>query len=389
MQFSMIIEGQMLDPSPENERRVLRECLEQAVLAEECGFDRVWAVEHHSLRQYAHMTAPEVFLSHVSALTQRIRLGHGVICMPFRYNHPIRVAERTAMLDVLSRGRVDVGGGKGSTEQELHAFEIHDNGRAQAELEETLSILPRLWRDELFEHKSELLDIPPRPILPRPVQEPHPPLFIAATREPIFRWAGKHGIGALALGFGGPEEFAIKNRIYREAMVGRTEDDIIGAVPNDHLSALCPAVVLDDEQRAQDLGFRGQRFFFESIAQWRGGPAPKASDYEGDNAATLRGRQDSIVASFGSERIQSMTLDEIRASGMYRYNVQQAYGTPDTAIAYVERLVEAGADETMFLLQMGTVPQEVILESIRNIGRYVIPHFRGKGVPSAAARPNA
>ena len=104
MQFSMIFEAQMADPSAANERQVIRDCVEQAVLAEEMGFDRVWSVEHHSLKWYAHMSAPEIFLTWIAAKTSRIRIGHGVVCMPFNYNHPIRVGERAAMLDILSGG---------------------------------------------------------------------------------------------------------------------------------------------------------------------------------------------------------------------------------------------------------------------------------------------
>ena len=91
MQFSMIFEAQMADASSGNEQQVIRDCVEQAVYAEEMGFDRIWAVEHHSLKWYAHMSAPEIFLTWVAARTSRIRIGHGVVCMPFNYNHPIRV----------------------------------------------------------------------------------------------------------------------------------------------------------------------------------------------------------------------------------------------------------------------------------------------------------
>ena len=104
MKFSMIFEAQMAHPSPEHERQVLQDCVEQAVYAEEMGFDRIWAVEHHALRWYAHMSAPEIFLTWVAARTSRIRIGHGVVCMPFNYNHPVRAAERAAVLDNLSGG---------------------------------------------------------------------------------------------------------------------------------------------------------------------------------------------------------------------------------------------------------------------------------------------
>ena len=119
MKFSMIFEAQLNHPTAEHEHQVIRDCVDQAVAGEEVGFDRVWAVEHHSLKWYAHMSAPETFLAYVAAKTERIRIGHGVVCMPFGYNHPVRVAERAAMLDVLSGGRLDLGAGRGATLQEM------------------------------------------------------------------------------------------------------------------------------------------------------------------------------------------------------------------------------------------------------------------------------
>jgi alkanesulfonate monooxygenase SsuD/methylene tetrahydromethanopterin reductase-like flavin-dependent oxidoreductase (luciferase family) len=104
MKFSMIFEAQLADPTPEREAQLIHQCIEQAILAEEVGFDGVWAVEHHALKWYAHMSAPEIFLAAVAAKTSRIRIGHGVVCLPFNYNFPIRVAERAAMLDIISGG---------------------------------------------------------------------------------------------------------------------------------------------------------------------------------------------------------------------------------------------------------------------------------------------
>ena len=119
MKFSIIFEFQCDDVSPKGERETLLSCVDQAVFAEQMGFDRIWAVEHHSLTHYAHMSAPEIFLTWVAAKTTRIRIGHGVVCMPFGYNHPLRVAERVGMLDSLSGGRLDVGAGRGATTKEM------------------------------------------------------------------------------------------------------------------------------------------------------------------------------------------------------------------------------------------------------------------------------
>jgi len=105
----MIFEAQLEDATPEREHATIQDCVEQAIYAEKMGFDGVWAVEHHSLVEYSHMPAPEIFLTAVAAQTTRLRVGHGAVCMPFGYNHPIRVAERAAMLDVISKGRLNLG----------------------------------------------------------------------------------------------------------------------------------------------------------------------------------------------------------------------------------------------------------------------------------------
>lgn len=373
MQFSMIFEAQMVDTSRKNEARVLHDCVEQAVLAEAEGFDRIWAVEHHALKWYAHMSAPETFLAYVAGRTSRIRVGHGVVCLPFRMNHPAKVAERIAMLDVLSGGRVDFGIGKGATAQETGLFQTLPE-EVDAQLEESARMIPRMWRDEEFEHHGPGMEIPPRPIHPKPFQDPHPPMYMACTRESTLNQAGEWGLGALVLGFGGPEDIAQKNRVYRAAIGRRTAERQIPDTPVEHLSALCPAIVLPDGLEARAVGHRGQRYFTQAISYWYqpGGDArpPSAPPADEDAAAYLRSQGEAVVAYLHEERIEAGT----ETTGLY--NPNHAYGTPEDAIAYVERLAEAGADEVMFLIQMGTVPQEAALETIRQLGREVIPRFR-------------
>jgi alkanesulfonate monooxygenase SsuD/methylene tetrahydromethanopterin reductase-like flavin-dependent oxidoreductase (luciferase family) len=236
MKFSMIFEAQIVDSSRKAEFQIMHECVEQAVLAEEMGFDRIWAVEHHCLEWYAHMSAPETFLAYVAGKTERIRIGHGVVCLPFRMNHPVKVAERIAMLDILSKGRLDFGIGKGGTPQEAGAFQT-EMSEIPAQLEESARMIPRMWREAKFEHHSELIDIPPRPIIPRPHQDPHPPMFLACTREETLNKAGEWGLGGLVLGFGGPEDMEQKNRTYRAAVKRRTRESQIPDFPVEHLPA--------------------------------------------------------------------------------------------------------------------------------------------------------
>ncbi|MFD5697055.1 LLM class flavin-dependent oxidoreductase [Streptomyces lasiicapitis] len=378
MQFSVIFEAQLADPTVDREHQLIHDCVEQAVLAEEMGFDRVWAVEHHSLKWYAHMSAPEVFLTWVAARTRTIRVGHGVVCMPFRFNHPARVAERAAMLDLLSGGRLDLGAGRGGTVQETSLCGV-DRDRTTQEVEEALRIVGKAWERDELEHHGELLDIGPHPILPRPAQAPHPPLFLACSRTETLTQAAQLGVGALVMGFAGPESIAGMRRAYDDAIAARTPDRFVSTVVNDHFSVLCPTIVLDDREAARRVGLRGQRFFAQSIAHWYGGAGlPDEAVVEGaDEAAELRTAAEQVVARLSEHDIP------VRPAATAVFHADHAYGTADDAIAYVERLRAAGADEVMCLIQMGTVPQEACLETLRQWGEKVIPHFRPRGREAA------
>ncbi|MGW0532386.1 LLM class flavin-dependent oxidoreductase [Streptomyces sp. NPDC003032] len=371
MKFSVIFEAQLADPTVEREHQVIHDSVEQAVLAEEVGFDRVWAVEHHSLKWYAHMSAPEIFLTWVAARTSTIRIGHGVVCMPFNFNHPARVAERAAMLDLLSGGRLDLGAGRGGTEQETSLCGV-DKARTTQEVEEALRVIGKAWEKEELEHHGELLDIGPHPILPRPKQTPHPPLFLACSRTETLTQAAELGIGALVMGFAGPESIAGMRQAYDAAIAARTGARLVSSVVNDHFSVLCPTIVLDDREAARRVGIRGQRFFAQSIGHWYGGAGvPDEAVVEGgDEAARMREAAEQVVARLNEHNIP------VRPTSTATFNADHAYGTADDAIAYVERLRDAGADEIMCLIQMGTVPQEACLETLRQWGEKVIPCFR-------------
>ncbi|WP_067829008.1 LLM class flavin-dependent oxidoreductase [Nocardia inohanensis] len=373
MKFSMIFEAQMTDPTAEHEAQVLRDSVEQAVLADEMGFDTVWAVEHHGLKWYAHMSAPEIFLTWVAAKTSRVRIGHGVVCMPFNFNHPVRAAERAAMLDVLSGGRLNLGAGRGSTEVETSMCGV-DPARTYREVEESLRMIAAAWQDPEaeFEYHGELLDISPHHLLPRPVQRPHPPLFMACTKKDTLKLAAEYGIGALVLGFAGVAEIAELRRIYDDAIAARTGERFVSTVVNDHFAALCPTIVLDDREQAIQIGARGQRFFAQAIKHYYGaGPVPdEAVDPNADAVAQMRAAEAEHVAYLHEAKIP------VKTGATAIFNTEHAYGTADDAIAYVERLQAAGADEILCLIQMGTVPQDACMETIRQWGEKVIPHFR-------------
>ena len=381
MEFSLIFEAQLADPTPEREHQLIHDCIEQAVAAEQAGFDRIWAVEHHALLRYAHMSAPEIFLAAVAARTSRIRIGHGVVCMPFNYNWPTRVAERAAMLDIISHGRVDLGAGRGGSPQELSLCGV-DRETSKAQVREALRIIGSVWQEETFEWHGDLLTIeapegfPRHTVVPRPVQRPHPPLFLACTHAETVTTAAEYGVGALAFGFGGPDNIKTQVDIYRVACSERSGAELVSTTINEHFAALCPTVVIEDGAEAAQLGARGQRFFGEAIFQWAqpGGPLPSEDTLGVDNIKYMRDKKAVVEAQFDRGELGDYVNDRALASA--HYNVEHAYGTPQVAIDYVESLEDIGVDEIMCIVQLGTIPHGVCLETIANWGAHVIPHFR-------------
>ena len=123
MKFGIFYEHQLpRDWRPDSEHRLLKDSLQQIELADQLGFDYAWEVEHHFLEEYSHSSAPEVFLAAASQRTRNIRLGHGIVQLTT--NHPARVAERIATLDLVSDGRVELGLGEGASVTELHPFNL-------------------------------------------------------------------------------------------------------------------------------------------------------------------------------------------------------------------------------------------------------------------------
>ena len=375
MKFSLIYEAQTIDASRAGDFRVFHDAVEQAVLAEEMGFDVIWAVEHTALTNYAQMSAPETFLAFVAGRTSRIHVGHGVVCLPPAMNHPVKVAERIATLDILSEGRVQFGVGKGGTQQEAGTFG-YDLATLRPQIDEAMYLIPKIMVEDEIEHHGEFIDIPRRPIHPKPYQDPHPPMYLACTHNESLEPAGGRGMGALVLGFGGPDEVAVKNARYREAFKNRKVEDQVPYVPNEHLAALCPAIVLDDGAEAHRIGLRGQRYFMESLAYWySGGEKPDHTRWADEDMLVTQTTGDTIIRTkWASEDV----VVDFSDPSLAMLNPNHAYGTVEDCIGYVGRLIEAGVDEILFICQMGTVSQEAQLATIRNVGEHVIPYFRDR-----------
>src|ERR1700688_807525 len=199
MRFGIFYEHQLPRPwDKDSEYRLLHESLDQIEVADRLGYHYAWAVEHHFLEEYSHSSAPEVFLGAASQRTQNIRLGHGIIQLTT--NHPARVAERVAVLDLLSTGRCGFGMGESASITELTPFGRDMETKKEVFEEAVRAIFP-MFADGGSEHHGKYFDVPLRNVVPKPVQKPPPPLWMACSQLPTIERAGQNGFGALGFQF--------------------------------------------------------------------------------------------------------------------------------------------------------------------------------------------
>jgi len=251
MKFGLMYEIQIPEPHyPGIVKDTYNQVMAQVILAEEMGFEHFWTVEHHFLTEFSYCPAPEVLYGAVSQRTSKIRIGHAVALLPPQYNHPIRVAERAAVLDILSDGRVDLGTGRSTTLIEMGGFGI-DPEDTRPMWEEALSMIPRMWLEEPFSHEGHYFKIPPRSIIPKPIQQPHPPLWMACSQPDSFSIAGQKGIGALCFNIGQPEELERRVQLYRD---GIRHAQPVGAFINNQVAALGLIHCAETDKRAREIG---------------------------------------------------------------------------------------------------------------------------------------
>jgi alkanesulfonate monooxygenase SsuD/methylene tetrahydromethanopterin reductase-like flavin-dependent oxidoreductase (luciferase family) len=296
-----------------------------------------------------------VLLAFIAARTTRIRLGHAVTLTPYRFNHPIRVAERVAVLDILSNGRVSWGSGKSSSHTEQGSFQV-DRAELDSQWREALEIIPRMWRSDVFEWKGQHFDIPPTPVIPKPVQQPHPPIYAACSRPESVVIAGSLGVGSLNFSAGTDEQLRAKVQSYREAIA---TSRVTSRRLNDQFCCTPTALVLDDDRKACEHGFRGARFFGEGLATYFLSPQRVVGELDVNRNPLT-----------SSELATAMA-----ARSVPNGNLVSVTGDPSAAAESVSRFQAAGVDELILVMQLGTVPNELVMESIRTFGEKVMPRF--------------
>jgi alkanesulfonate monooxygenase SsuD/methylene tetrahydromethanopterin reductase-like flavin-dependent oxidoreductase (luciferase family)/putative sterol carrier protein len=372
VRFGLFYEHQLPRPHVEGaEEKLLRDALEQVELADQLGFHSVWEVEHHFLEEYSHSSAPEVFLAAASQRTRQIRLGHGIVQMPPAYNHPARVAERIATLDLISGGRVEFGTGESSSQAELGGFGV-ERDLKRAQWEEALEVSTRMLVEEPFAgHQGRFLSVPPRNVVPKPKQKPHPPLWVACSRRETIREAARKGIGALSFSFVEPEEARTWVDEYY-AIIESEQCLPIGFAVNPNVAVVVPFMCHEDEQTAIERGIDGAHFFGYSLAHYyifgehQPGRTNVWEEFQRDR--DKRGFSRGLITARDAPlpvRLLQETMGSLRG----------AIGTPKQVTELVERYEQAGVDEVIFVSQAGRNQHEHICESIELFTHEVLPRF--------------
>ena len=384
MRFSIFYEHQLPRPWDDGaEARVVHEALEQVQLADKLGFSTVWEVEHHFLEEYSHSSAPEVFLSACAATTQNIHIGHGIVPVLPGYNHPARVAERIGTLDIISNGRVEFGTGETSSDMELLGFEI-ERADKRSMWEEAVPEIAKMMSQAPYEgHTGKFFSMPARNVVPKPVQRPHPPIWVACSQRDTILMAGSRGIGALSFAFISPEEAQQWVADYYAAFEACT--DPVGLAPNPNIAVTTGFMCHEDEQTALDRGLDGFHFFAYSLLHYYqfGTHTPGRTD--------IWTEFEQNRAEMGFEKLNAQ-VDEARAddnTGIEEGGLDSlrgCIGTPDQIRDFVRAYEDAGVDELIFVSQAGRNCHEDICESMELFAREVMPEFAERAPQREAAK---
>jgi alkanesulfonate monooxygenase SsuD/methylene tetrahydromethanopterin reductase-like flavin-dependent oxidoreductase (luciferase family) len=361
MRFGVFYELQLPKPwGPGDEHRLFKDALAQMVLADRLGYDYAWEVEHHFLDEYSHSSAPEVFLASAAALTKHIRLGHGIRQVIPNYNHPARTAEGLATLDILSDGRLDFGIGEGATRMELGGFRIPAKEKRAMAIEAAEQIANMMVLEPYPGYEGKAFSMPCRNVLPKPVQKPHPPMWMACTNRETIKIAASLGVGALAFSFLDPAEARTWSSVYYD-IIKSDQCVPVGHSVNANIAMVSAFSVHRDRAEAIRRGQEGFEFFGYAIqALVARDTVPGRTTLWSDFIAKRGDKTDRLIAAAAEQ-------PAFRQGGI---------GTPADMGAHLKGFQEAGIDQVIFLQQAGRNRHDHICESLELFAREVMPQFK-------------
>jgi alkanesulfonate monooxygenase SsuD/methylene tetrahydromethanopterin reductase-like flavin-dependent oxidoreductase (luciferase family) len=371
MKFGVFYEQQLPRPWADgDEERLFHEALAQVELADRLGFDHAWVVEHHFLEEYSHSSAPEVFLAAAAARTQRIRLGHGIRHTPPGYNAPARTAEVVGTLDLISHGRIEFGIGEGATRLELGGFGVATKDKRALSLEAGEQIANMMAMTPYPGYQGTGFSMPCRNVVPKPVQKPHPPMWIACTNRSTIELAARCGLGALAFSFVDPAEAEHWVNTYYDII--RSDECVpLGHTVNANIALVTSFSLHEDRGQAIRNGLEGFEFFRYALN------ALVARD-------TVPGRS-TLWEDFQRQR-GDVTEAVVAAALAQGDEYASAIGTPDDAARHLRAMAAAGVDQVIFIQQAGRNLHADICSSLELFASDVMPEFHAGEAGRVAAK---
>lgn len=358
MKFGIFYELQLPRPWENGaEQQLFKNALDQVELADRLGVDFAWMVEHHFLEEYSHCPAPEVFLGAASQRTKDIRLGHGIIQLTT--NHPARVAERVATLDLISDGRVEFGMGEGGSLTELGPFDRTIEEKREVWEDAVCAVMP-MFADSGFEYDGPHFKFPLRNVLPKPVQKPHPPLWVACSQLKTIEYAGRRGMGALGFQFISADAAHAWVHAYYNSYTKRMDKlTEYNTNPNMALVSYFMCAETDEEARRRADGIP----FFQFALKY----------YSADRLGKNRDRPPPGTVDLWAEYEKWKTENP---EGHARAISGGLIGSPETIRNRLRKYSTSHVDQIILLNQAGKNSHEHICESLELFAKEVMPEFQ-------------
>ncbi|MEU1037267.1 LLM class flavin-dependent oxidoreductase [Streptomyces sp. NPDC005551] len=355
MEFGIFVQGYVgkrAETDPLAEHKALMEETEYVIQADKSGFKYAWASEHHFLEEYSHLSANDVFLGYLAHATERIHLGSGIFNPLAQVNHPVKVAEKVAMLDHLSEGRFEFGSGRGAGSHEILGFipGVTDMNYTKEIWEETIAEFPKMWlQDEYAGFRGKHWQLPPRKILPKPYGKSHPAMWYAAGSPPSYAMAARKGLGVLGFSVQKVSDMEWVLEQYKTAIVDARP---VGDFVNDNVMVTSTAVCAPTHQEAVRIAAGGGLHYLQSLVFRYHDTFPRPEGFP---------VWPETLPEFNEEIIELLIAEELLICG-----------DPDEVLTQCKRWEQAGADQLSFGLPIG-ISSEETLQTIRLVGEHVIP----------------
>lgn len=338
---------------PRSEREWFDEFVEQAVEGERLGFDSIWVGEHH-FSPYGLCPSPQVLLAAIAGKTDRVRLAPAIAVLP--YSDPLRVAEDYATLDVISGGRVDFAVGRGFLPHEFEVFGVPlEENRDR--FREHLDVILTAWREDEFSFAGRWRRYDRVRLVPKPLQRPHPPVYVSVFSPPTMDWAADEGHSivmapfAAAAAFGSLDDAVAR---YRSRAAARGHHDV--RVRCSYFTYVTdPDDPVDTMDEAIDAIIRYFRGLTPSFPVGEGVP---------EHLAYWEGLQ---------HRLEGLTPEQLNANSVI-------FGDAAYCVDQFRRLERAGIDEVALYFSFGAIPHDRVLANMRRFAADVLPAFRSAAV---------